>query len=437
METQKIVNLLNNIEYEYSKFATKKWYITDRESKGNYSHENPIKFLTNPLESSLYDYSDAYILVTGNVTATPKNAATQVIFKNCAPFEKCRTEINETFVDEVDFINITMPMYNLIEHSDNYSDTSGSLWNFKRGEMLNNGNVTNDDNAPSFKYIKILKSNLIGNTENDGTKNGVKIAIPLKYLKYLSNFWISLEMPLINCKVELSLKWFETCLLTTAPTVTFKITDAKLYVPIVTLSVEDNSKLSKLLNEGFKRPIYWNEYKVTPNKIVEIAAINEEKYIRKLLDSSCQGVNRLFVLAYDNTAGNNQVSVDSYKKYFLPRIKINDYNIEIDGRNFYDQPINDSVKQYDEVGKISIGKGDDYTTGCLLDFAYFEKNYKIIAADLSKQKALDSDSRAIQQIISTGKIKPTVANTRVIIFYILEKSKETILEFSKGTTKVL
>ena len=117
-------------------------------------------------------------------------------------------------------------------------------------------------------------------------------------------------MPLINCEVELSLKWYETWLLTTATTATFKITDASCYVPVVTLSVEDNSKLSKLLNKGFKRPIYWNEYKVTPNKIVEIAAINEEKYIRELLDSSCQAVNRLFVLAYDNRAGNNQVSVD-------------------------------------------------------------------------------------------------------------------------------
>ena len=150
-----------------------------------------------------------------------------------------------------------------------------------------------------------------------------------------------------------------------------------------------------------------------------------------------QGVNRLFVLAYNNAAGNNQVSVNSYKKYFLPRVKIDNYNIEIDGRNFYDQPINDSIKQYDEVRKISTGKGDDYTTGCLLDFDYFEKNYRIIAADLSKQKALDADSRAIQQIIFTGRIKATAANTRVIIYCILEKSKETILEFSKGTTKVL
>ena len=96
-----------------------------------------------------------------------------------------------------------------------------------------------------------------------------------------------------------------------------------------------------------------------------------------MLDSSCQGAKRLFVLAYDDTAGNSQVSVDSFKKYFLPRVKIENYNIEIDGRNFYDQPINDSFKQYDELRKVSIGQGDDYTTGCLLAFAYFEKKIQI------------------------------------------------------------
>ena len=98
----------------------------------------------------------------------------------------------------------------------------------------------------------------------------------------------------------------------------------------------------KLLSEGFKRPVYWNKYKVIPNKIVEISANNEEKPIRELLDSSCQGVERLFVLAYNNTEGNNQVSVHSFRKYFLPRVN---YNIETDGRNFYDQSINDWIKQ--------------------------------------------------------------------------------------------
>ena len=239
METQKIVNLLNGTNNDNSKFATKKLYIIDSESNGNCSQNDDIKFLTGPIEFSLSDYSDVCILVTSSITATPNNAATQV-FKNCAPFEKCRTEINETFIDEATHINITMPMCNLIEYSDNYSDTSGSFWHFKRDEITNNADVTNDDNAPSFKH----KTSLIGDTRNNGRKNGRKIAVPLKYL---SHFWRSLEMPLINCKVELSLKWYERRLLTAATTTTFRTTDAKLYVPIVTLPIEDNSKLKKTI----------------------------------------------------------------------------------------------------------------------------------------------------------------------------------------------
>ena len=157
-----------------------------------------------------------------------------------------------------------MPMCNLIQYSDNYSDTSGSLWQFKRDEQPkeNNGEISDvsTDNSSSFKY----KSDFIGTIPNGGRKNGVKIAVPLKYL---SNFWRSLEMPLINCKVELSLSCNKSCILSSvANDSTFEITDTKLYVPVVTLKTEDNAKLSKLLSEGFKRPIYWNEYKVIPNK---------------------------------------------------------------------------------------------------------------------------------------------------------------------------
>ena len=240
----------------------------------------------------------------------------------------------------------------------------------------------------------------------------------------MSNFWRSLEIPLINCKVELSLTWYENCILSNvAGNSTFKITDAKLYVPVVTLSTEDNAKLSKLLTEGFKRSVYWNEYKVIPEQ-----RYNANDNIRKLIDPSWQGIKRLSVHAYLNDANS---TANSHRKYFLPRAEIKNYNIEIDGRNFYDQPINDSIKQYDEVRKISTGQGDDYTTGCLLDFAYFKNNYRLITADSSKQKVLDTDSRAIQQIIFTG-----VAVEASIIYYIYEKWIETILQFSKETTKV-
>ena len=224
-------------------------------------------------------------------------------------------------------------------------------------------------------------------------------------------------MPLINYKVEFSLGWYEEFILSSAGTAaTFTITDAKLYVPIVTLRIEDNKKLSKLLNEEFKGSIYWNKYRV-------IFRNYNDDYIRERIDASFQGVNKLFVLPYGS--GNNITDENSYRRYFLPRIKVTNYNIEIDGRNFYDQPVNDSIKQYDEVRKISTGKGDDYVAGCLSDFSYFERNYKIIDADLSKKKALDADSRAIQQIIFT---RHTDAQIRV--YYILEQSKKTILEFS-------
>ena len=205
-----------------------------------------------------------------------------------------------------------MPMYKLIDYSDNYSGSSGSLWGFKRDAIGNNANVTNDDNAPSFKY----KGNLIANTNGDGTKKGVKIAAPLKYL---SGFWRLFEMPLINCKVGLSIKWIENCVLTTAQigtnpdatgtgSATIKKTDAKLYVAVFTLSAEDNVKLVKQLNKGFKRPVYWNKYKAIDSKVVEIAAADakkKKKHIIEFLDSSYQGVKKLFVLAYDNTAGND------------------------------------------------------------------------------------------------------------------------------------
>ena len=132
MKTQKTVILLNSSKNEFSKFATRKWYIIESESKGNYSQENPIKFLTGSSEWSLWDYSGAYIPVTENIPVAGANNNTKVAFKNCAPFRKCRAEVNDTIIDEAEHNNIAMTMYNLIEQNDNYSDSSESLGLFKR-----------------------------------------------------------------------------------------------------------------------------------------------------------------------------------------------------------------------------------------------------------------------------------------------------------------
>ena len=157
--------------------------------------------MTESIKSSLCDYSDAFILVTGDITVTA-NDNTDVAFKNCEPFSRCKTEIN-VFIDDANHIYIAMPMYNLINYSDNYSDTSGSLWQFKRDEVpANNADLT-IDNSQSFKY----KAALLGKTADavNNTNSSVKEAKIVVPLKYLSNFWRSLEMPLINCKVYLEL----------------------------------------------------------------------------------------------------------------------------------------------------------------------------------------------------------------------------------------
>ena len=204
----------------------------------------------------------------------------------------------------------------------------------------------------------------------------------------------------------------------------------KMYVPVVTLSKEDNKDFVEQQNKGFQRSIYWNEYK-TKELVIEDADTNNFKYIS--LDPSFQGVNRLFVMASNKPAAANddQFNKNNNRVYYLPRNDLNNYNVVIDGRNFYDNPIESDIEKYRELKKVMIGKGEDYTTGSLLDFDYFKKHYKLVAVDLSKQKELDADPRAIQQI-EFKYILPTNS----AIYWVLEKSKETILEFYKGTVKV-
>ena len=146
METRKIINFLNDSSNKESKFATKKWYVIySQTTKGKYKQGNTIRFETETTKSSLYDYSDAFILVTGNTTVAASNNI-DIAFKNCAPCSTCKTVINDVFLDEANYIYIAMLMYNLIEYSDNYSDTSGSLWQFKRDEIsANNANFTIDN----------------------------------------------------------------------------------------------------------------------------------------------------------------------------------------------------------------------------------------------------------------------------------------------------
>ena len=344
MENQKIINLLDKIDTDSKHFATKKWYIINDENNTNYgvnkdtgaNNPDTIKCDTRVLKPNLCDSAKAHILVDGTIRATNAVNATKLALKNCAPYTKCNLEINDEHVDTAENLDIVMPMYNLKENSDNYQDSSATLYQYKRDELPEDDAVANltADNSSSFKY----KIKLLGNiTEVAGNAAGVrklnvKVVVPLKYL---INFFRSLEMPLINCKIKLNLTWKKECVLSTgAGEAVFIINDTKMYVPVVTLSKEDNKDFIEQQNKGFQRCIYWNKYKT--KEINENADANVFKYIN--LDPSFQSVNRLFVMAYNRA--NNQPT-----KYYLPRIDLEKYNVIIDERNFYDNPIESDVKK--------------------------------------------------------------------------------------------
>ena len=436
MENQTIINLLDKIDTDSKHFATKKWYIINDENNTSYgvnkdtgaNNPDTIKYDTRVLKPNLCDYAEAYILVDGTIRAAAANDNTRVPLKNCAPFTKCNLEINDERVDTAENLDITMPIYNLIEYSDNYQDSSATLYQYNRDEPPEDNAFADltADNSSSFKY----KVNLLGNPVLDGAiaKRSVKVVVPLKYL---SNFFKSLEMPLINCKIKLNLTCKKECVSSTdTGDAVFIMNDTKMYVPVVTLSKEGNKDFIEQQNKGFQRSIYWNEYK-TKELVIEDADANNFKYIA--LDPSFQGVDRLFVVAYSKlgAANDTQFNRNSQQVYYLPRNDLNKYNVIIDGRNFYDNPIESDIEKYRELKKVIIGKGEDYTTGSLLDYDYFKKHYELVAVDLSKQKELDADPRAIQQI-EFKYILETIST----IYWVLKKSKETILEFYKGTVKV-
>ena len=234
-------------------------------------------------------------------------------------------------------------------------------------------------------------------------------------------------MPLIHCEINFILTSSANCFISNAAAnqaTTFPITDIKLYVPVVTLSTQHNVKFLEQLQSGFKRTINWNKYH-SKTKTLNVPSL----CLDYLINPSFQGVNRLFVLPFNFNDNRN-----AHSRYYLLNAKVKDYNVMIDGKNFFDQPIKSCIKTYENIPKITTGQGDEYTTGCLLDSNYLKKNYKMIAIDLSKQQALDADPKAIQQINFTGNLD---CNNNRLLFFIIQEVKETILDFSQGSVKVL
>ena len=200
----------------------------------------------------------------------------------------------------------------------------------------------------------------------------------------------------------------------------FQITDTKLYVPVVTLPKENNIKLLEQLKTGFKRTIKWNKYRS------QMTIQPQNSNLNYLIDPTFTNVNRLVVLSF--TISNAGDSKDSFSDYYVPNVKKKDFNVLIDGKSFFDFPVQNKEEAYKKI--IEISSNNDYTTGNLLDFIYFQESYRIIEIDLSKQTKLKDP----QHICFIGKLDEANGET---IFFIIEKSKETIFNFSQNSVTII
>ena len=390
MEYDKINNLVlseDNESEQLSKFITRE-YVRVNSLSNTYNENESIRFKTPMLRSDLCDYSDAYILVNVTIAVTgnhPRDRQNRpLILKNNAPFISCITRINGGLIEGADDLDIVMPMYNLLNYSKNYRKNIGSFYNYFRDELSDDND--NDDfgnikvvNSEAFKY----KNKIIGNTDNvDSTrvpvaggarqrnpdyiannfgKKSIELAISLKYL---GNFWRALNIPLISCGVSLELKWNKNCVITSiqheinldggnteaSTGATLSITDCKLYVPVVTLSEDDEIKLLTNLKSGFKREIIWNKYRSQMTS----EAVNNNLNI--LVDPTFTNVNRLIVLAYQN-ADDRQ----SFYEFYLLKVMIKNFNVIIDKLVFFDSPIKTEEEAYEKI--IDISRNNEYTTG--------------------------------------------------------------------------
>ena len=338
------------------------------------------------LRSSLCDFSRAYIKVKGTVNFAnmPDAKVVRYCFKNCAPFEACRLSINNNVVDETDFLHVVMPMYNLLEYSDNFNKTSSSMYELDREKPGTGDSKINIWASPSAKD-KFKKNGQMGPVTTVAGQTREKDVTLFVPFTYLSTFFRSLEMPLINCEIELQLTWSKTCLVgytdenidatlianAAADTkLSFQITDTKTYFPVVTLRSIEGEKLLRQLESGFSKTINWNKLTIREQTIAQ------DNNFNVMIEPTFQGY-RLFVLAY--ASGANDADRNSTSKLFIPTKLIDNCNITIDGRNMFESPIKaEDRRGYENLRDVMIGNGDDYIVGSLIDYDYFANTYKTI-----------------------------------------------------------
>ena len=331
MEFQKITNFLDtNFDKDLPRFVSKKWIEVYDQSEKSYSANKKVRIKTPMLRSDLCDFSDAYIVVKGDITVTEPNNAKRnksVAFKNNAPFINCISKIHGVQIDSAEDLDIVMPMHKLLEYSKNYRKTTGGLWNYYRDEPSN----PLSSGSKSFKY-KTSFTSITGNTYNFGDgeagydkvgKNETEVVVPLKHL---SNFWRNLNIPLINCEIKLILTWSKNCILADMAVANnppagleFQITDTKMYIPVVTLSKENDKKLLEQLKSGFTGTVKWNKYRS------QMTIQPQNNNLNYVIDPTFTKVNRLFVLSFARTATGDHR--DFFSHDYVPNVRITDFNV--------------------------------------------------------------------------------------------------------------
>ena len=381
------------------------------------------------LRSDLCNFTDVYIVVKGRITVADPNDANydkKLALKNNAPFTSCILKINNRLTDNVEDLDVVIPMHNLLECSKNRDEPNSGI------DGKNNNVSYSIKDSKSFDY----KTSITGKSKGINRTKDVEIVEPLKYV---SNFRRTLDMPLINCDINLILTWSEKCVLTSKVTIdavpaqegnpataavdnptnaTFKKEDTKSYVPVVTLSTKNVTNFLEQLKSGFKRTIKWNKYRS------EMTNQTKTSHLNYLIDPTFNKVNRFFILSFEN-----EESRTSSSKYYVAKIKIKDFNVLIDGKSSFNVPVKNKEEMYEKIRNIN--KNNDYTTDNLLDCKYFSKHYKLIAIDLRKQIELENPDLR-QQINFIDKPE----DDKATIFFTIEKLEETTFEFSQNSVSI-
>lgn len=413
MDFTQINSLFSDIG-EIPKYVNKEYVEINDQNNGNYN--TTVKFSTRNLMNDLCDFANSYILIDGRIEKTggaDYDANTDVAIKNGSNslVQSCIVKINGTEIDHPTHNYLTFTVSNLLEYSDDFSRSIGEQYGYAKDAGATTANNTGHTKRKLFRGV----------VANGGFN--MRVCLPLQYL---STFFRSLNFPLVNCELQLEINFrrdnsiLRAAAIQAANAPQFTITNTQLVVPVVKLDANSNKKFYSLLQKGFKKSVNWGK-----QEVVEVAG-DSTGQINYMVHSSFESIRRLIVLAIPEANWDNQTNVE------LPSTTITNVNVLLDGRIFYPRNITTDHQAYELLKEHFNNGGVDKNTGSQIGFNEWKTNYKIYALDLSRQEQLERDPRKSQEV----RFKGTLPAGNHKLIFILEKDKETVLNFSQSTVKV-